>query len=332
MAPSVGIAPPDDGGARPKAPKEFVILADLLQRLADFAALIELGDLMRSLAMSLLVPVAFLGVVLLFERRAKADRYRYASRSFANDVLYTLFYKGGFYNVLMLAAVTNAVEPRLAFIQLDLSQWIPWPIGLAIFWVGGDFVTYWWHRLQHANRFLWAFHTVHHSQERLTLFTASRRHPLENLSMDVLLYFGIFHLVLGIPTRGWLPLSALITSVIAIQHAQLDWRFGPFYKVFVSPRFHAFHHSAEPKHANANYGFLFSCWDFLFGTAVPEQALPARYGVDGIEMGESLTRQMILPFRLAWRWRRGIPEAPDGATDRHRDGSVVVPRSGGDSD
>ncbi len=284
----------------------------LLQRVAQFAQLIDLGTLAKSTLKAFLIYSAFLLAVYLLEGRSGADSARYRTRNFANDVLYTLFYKGGFYTILLLAAVTNALEPRLGFLQLNLLQGLPWPVGLALFWILGDFVTYWWHRLQHANRFLWAFHSIHHSQERMTLFTASRRHPLENLSMDVLLYFVLFHMVLGIPTRGWVPLGMVITCIAAIQHAQLDWRFGPFYRLFVSPRFHSYHHSVEARHANANYGFLFSCWDYLFGTAVSEPLPPARYGVEGLNMPERLTDHLLNPFRLLWRWRRG-PEAASAA-------------------
>lgn len=285
----------------------------LLQRVAQIALLIDLGPLVRSTLKAFLIYSAFLLAVYLFERRSGADPARYRTRNFANDVLYTLFYKGGFYTILLLAAVTNALEPRLAFLQLNLLRGLPWPVGLALFWVLGDFVTYWWHRLQHANRFLWAFHSIHHSQERMTLLTAFRRHPLETLSMNVLLYFGLFHMVLGIPTQGWVPLAVVITCITAIQHAQLDWRFGPLHRLLVSPRFHAYHHSVEPRHANANYGFLFSCWDYLFGTAVSESLPPARYGVEGLNMPERMTNHLLNPFRLLWRWRRAAPVSPQAS-------------------
>ena len=283
-------------------------------KLAELTALTHLDQLVKSAAYALVVYSGFLLAVYVLEARAGADRARYRTRHFANDVVYTLFYRGGFYNLFILAAVTNALEPRLGFLQLDLLRSLPWPVGLAVYWIGGDFAMYWWHRLQHSNRFLWALHSVHHSQERMTLFTASRRHPLEALSLNLLIFFGIFHLLLGIPTRGWMPLAAVITSVLAIQHSQLDWRLGPLYRVLVSPRFHSFHHSTEPAHANANYGFLFSCWDFLFGTAVPEQPRPARYGVDGLDMAETLKSQLLAPFRLMWRWRRRPAPRPDTPT------------------
>ena len=290
-------------------------MTDFLTRLAELASLFHLQELAKSLARALLVYSAFFIVVYALEVRAGADRARYRTRNFFNDIVYTLFYRGALYNVLILAAITNALEPRLGSLRLDLLGGAPWPVQLAIFWVGGDFVMYWWHRLQHSNRFLWALHSVHHSQEHMTLLTAARRHPLETLSLDVLIFFGIFHVLLGVPTRGWLPLAALITSILAIQHAQLDWRLGPLYRVLVSPRFHSFHHSTDPAHLNANYGFLFSTWDYLFGTAVPEQPRPARYGVDGLDMKETLTSQLVMPFRMMWRWRRRVeprlePPAP----------------------
>jgi len=261
-------------------------------------------QLVRSAGHAVLVYLGFFLAVLLFEGRGGADTSRYRSRHFINDVAYTLFYRGGFYNVLMLAVVTNALGSRLDVLRLDLLRGLPWYVGLTIFWVAGDFAMYWWHRFQHANRFLWALHSVHHSQEELNLFTASRRHPLENLMLDVLIFFVLFNLILGIPTQGWMPLAAIITSLTAIQHAQLDWRFGPLYRLVVSPHFHSFHHSASPEHLNANFGFLFSFWDYLFGTAVRQRDRPTRYGVDGIDYGESLARQLVSPFKLMWRWRK----------------------------
>ena len=290
-------------------------MESLAERIAQFVLLLGLGPLAMSAIKAFLVYSAFLLAVYLFERRAGVDAARYRTRNFANDILYTLFYKGGFYNILILAVLTNALGEKLGFLQLHLLRGLPWQVGLLVFWVAGDFVTYWWHRLQHANRFLWAFHSIHHSQEQLTLFTASRRHPLEELSMDVLLYFVLFHMLLGIPTKGWMPLGVFLTCIAAIQHAQLDWRFGPLYRVFVSPRFHSYHHSVEPRHANANYAFLFSFWDYLFGTAVSDPLPPTKYGVAGIDMGERLTNHLLNPFRLLWRWRRGTATTPSPAPE-----------------
>jgi hypothetical protein len=74
----------------------------LLQRVAQFALLIDLGPLAKSAIKAFLIYSAFLLAVYLFERRSGADAARYRTRNFAIDVLYTLFYKGGFYGILVL--------------------------------------------------------------------------------------------------------------------------------------------------------------------------------------------------------------------------------------
>jgi sterol desaturase/sphingolipid hydroxylase (fatty acid hydroxylase superfamily) len=279
--------------------------AHLSPAVLDFAERVHAGQIVASMFWAIGVYGAIFGIVYLLERRAGRDTARYRTRNFVNDVLYTIFYKGGFFDVLLLVTVTNAFESRLAGVRVHVLDGLPWLAGLLLYWIAGDFVTYWWHRLQHSNRILWAFHSVHHSQVQVTMFTASRRHVLEMLSM-VMLYFLGFHILLGIPTRGWMPLTAVITCLVAIQHAQLDWHLGPFSRIFVSPRFHAFHHSAETRHTNSNFGFLFSTWDYLFGTAVAEECLPARYGVDGLDMQESLWSQLITPFQLLRRHPRQV--------------------------
>ena len=285
----------------------------LLEQLIAWARLVQALPLVRSAGLAMLIYTAFFLGVFLLERRAGVDVGRYRARNFYNDVAYTLFYKGGFYNVLMVAAVTNALQPQLPFLQLNLLHDLPWYAGLAVFWIGGDLAFYWLHRLQHANRFLWALHTVHHSQEHLNLFTAQRRHPIESLIGTVLIFNVGFHWVLGVPTQGWLPLAVAVTCVSTLQHAQLDWRFGPLHRIIASPAFHAFHHSTDPRHANANFAFLFSAWDYLFGTAVTEQRRPERYGIDGIDYRESLASQLVTPFRLMWRWRHAPPPSTEAA-------------------
>jgi sterol desaturase/sphingolipid hydroxylase (fatty acid hydroxylase superfamily) len=101
----------------------------------------------------------------------------------------------------------------------------------------------------------------------------------------------------------------------ALQHAQLDWRFGPLYRVVVSPVFHSIHHSAEPRHHNRNYSAMFSIWDYLFGTAAVSATRPRVYGVEGLAMAESLPAQLFTPFRMLARKRAAL--AQDGTPSGH---------------
>ncbi len=290
-------------------------MTGLLQRLAELAELIHLVTLAKSMANALVVYGGFVVVVYLLERRAGTDVARYRSRNFANDVLYMFLYRGGFFSIFVLAAIVNALDTHVGFLRLKLLSGLPWPLGLALFWIGGDFLLYWWHRLQHSSRFLWAFHSVHHSQSELTVLSSWRRHPFEMMATDLFIFIGVFQMLLGVPTRGWLPLGVAVTCLQALQHSQLDWRYGRLGRLVVSPHFHAFHHSVDRHQSDANFGLMFSCWDYLFGTAVDAPARPARYGVADIEFHESLINQFMTPIRLAWRWRRGaeVASAPPAA-------------------
>ena len=60
---------------------------------------------------------------------------------------------------------------------------------------------------------------------------------------------------------------ALIFFQGSLIHSNLNWDFGPLKYVFVSPRFHRYHHSTVDASRHKNFGGLFSFWDYLFGTA-----------------------------------------------------------------
>ena len=111
--------------------------------LSELILLVRGFELVQSAGYAALVYSGFFLIVFLFEKREGADTTRYRTRNFANDILYTLFYKGGFYHVLLLAAVTNALGARLDFLRLSLLRDLPWFVGLAIFWIVGDLAMYW---------------------------------------------------------------------------------------------------------------------------------------------------------------------------------------------
>ncbi|HEX9580957.1 MAG TPA: sterol desaturase family protein [Gemmatimonadales bacterium] len=280
----------------------------------DLVATLRLGELTRS---ALFGTALLLGVVILVqlaERRQGVSSRRLLSKHFATDAAWALFYRSGVYVMFILSVVTNALGARLEFLRLELLPNMPSIIAVPIYLIVGDFVLYWIHRLQHAVPMLWAFHTVHHSQEQLNTLTQYRRHPLEMLYAQVVM-FVVFVLILGIPMRTWIPLYAILVALQALQHAELNWRFGPGYPVVVSPVFHSIHHSTDPAHANRNFGAMFSFWDYVFGTAITHAPRPVRYGVPGLEMKESLLAHLVTPFGLLARQfapRRPTREDPEG--------------------
>jgi sterol desaturase/sphingolipid hydroxylase (fatty acid hydroxylase superfamily) len=146
-----------------------------------------------------------------------------------------------------------------------------------------DFARYQSHRLHHRIPALWEFHKVHHSAEVLTVFTNYRNHPIETV-VELLLRMIATALVAGV-FGAFYPAGLVEYTVINygaltfvyyltahLRHSHVPFDFGPLRTVLISPRMHQLHHSAEQRHFDKNFGFMFSFWDRLAGTLY----LPAR--------------------------------------------------------
>jgi sterol desaturase/sphingolipid hydroxylase (fatty acid hydroxylase superfamily) len=268
----------------------------LIELLAKHPALYEL---VISTLIGLGVYAVCALIVIAAELSHGGDLRIYRTRSALIDLAYAVFYKCSIYNVLVFPLYALLV-PRLQFLRVNALAAMPAVWSVLLGWLIFDFLNYWTHRMQHAISPLWAFHSVHHTQTHLTFLSANRIHAFEQLYIGVLMLVPAF--LLGIPQPRWLPILFVQIFSETLQHAQLDWSFGPLRRLFVSPVTHAIHHSAEGHQYNANYGRVLAVWDVLFGTYVFERG-PRRFGVDGMDVPDRLGAQFIHPFRLlAARW------------------------------
>lgn len=137
------------------------------------------GSLERGFAGAALYLVALYVVVLAIETAYGARTRNYRTRDFGHDVAYYFYYRSGFHRLFVTAAFFAALSAPLSFLDLKLLTPLPPLAQLAIGLVVTDFSMYWLHRAQHHFRFLWAFHSMHHSQEHLTFASYLRFHPVE---------------------------------------------------------------------------------------------------------------------------------------------------------
>ena len=87
-----------------------------------------------------------------------------------------------------------------------------------------------------------------------------------------------------------------------LNHANLDWSYGPLGYVLNNPRMHIWHHAKAlpPEHKyGMNFGLSLSIWDYLFGTAyVPKSGKDIEIGFDGDErFPHDFTGQLTYPFK-----------------------------------
>ena len=271
------------------------------------------SKLAKSMAAAILLFGGLFIVVALSEVKEGASVKRYATRNVFNDLIYGLFYQGGIYILLVYAPFFHFVRAKLSLFDLHLLSRMPAYLSLPLYFLAIDFCGYWIHRLQHT-RLIWPFHSVHHSQTQLSFFTLYRFHLLEQFVTSATVIIPL--LILGAQPKTWLPLQFLHNLLTALPHAELNWRLGPFYRVFNGPVFHSIHHSPEPRFFNKNFGMFFSFWDFLFGTAVDTPERCRVYGVAGLDMPETISRQFVTPFRMLYRQSFATPNPEQHAVPR----------------
>lgn len=136
-----------------------------------------------------------------------------------------------------------------------------------LIWILGflcdDFSYYWFHRLGHTVRVLWAGHVVHHSSGYCNFSTALRNGWLSILYKPVFWYW--------MAALGFSPLMMNVYFSINATyqffcHTQLlkvpEW----VEKIFVTPRSHVVHHGVNQEYVDKNYGGVLIIFDRIFGT------------------------------------------------------------------
>lgn len=153
-----------------------------------------------------------------------------------------------------------------------------------------DFFAYWGHRLLHS-RALWHTHAFHHSPRHLYVLSGSRASLPHIMVLFAgpslgLVLFPIYEMPTVFLVISWSQAlnQHIIHSNLKIPFArQLEY-------VFITPRFHFVHHSADRRFSDNNFGFLLSIWDRLFGTYVypdtvnEEQPLGLAYANSNLRM------------------------------------------------
>lgn len=140
----------------------------------------------------------------------------------------------------------------------------------------GDLLLYWGHRLQHHNEFLWRFHGVHHTAERLDFLAAHREHPLDGVYTRLIV--NLPAVALGLPMAEIMGLITFRGLWATFIHANVHIPVGPLRMLVGSPRLHHWHHALQ---RNAgNYANLAPWIDWLFGTYRCPPRSPAKVGTD----------------------------------------------------
>lgn len=153
-------------------------------------------------------------------------------------------------------------------IHLSGRGWM-FPVSLLTTLALVDLVDYAFHRLEHRVPWLWAMHSLHHSDSEMNATTAYRHFWLDRALQAIafiplwLLVHPDFGVMLGVIVAGWV-LAAFEHSNIRVGHSWL----------IVTPQFHRVHHSILQEHYDRNFAGFLPLWDVLFGTYLEPDGFP----------------------------------------------------------
>lgn len=221
--------------------------------------------------------------------------------------------------VLLVGAVANALQAfydaRLAFLTIEAATEWPLRLQLTAGILLGEFLLWFHHLLRHRWKVLWAFHSVHHSQRDLNVFTEDRVHFVDMLVAAVVSFIPLY--MFQVPELQAAAVVALYRSIHArLLHTNTRLSFGRLGWLLVSPQFHRVHHSLDPDPRDTNYGVVLSVFDHLFGTAsrdrhsypatgIVDARFPCEASVPWWLLPVNCARQMVYPFvRLGLDLRR----------------------------
>ena len=275
-----------------------------------------LSQIEKNCVVALIVGAILYVLVYFAERVCRTRTDHYSSKDFYYDVVYWFYYRGGFHYLLLVSVIFPPVDQPPPFLDLKLLAGLPIAAQVVVVLVVADVAAYWVHRAMHKFRFLWAFHAMHHAEEGVNFASSARFHPVE-----MICFYGWYYaltLILGADPHGIVLIMILNELQFAAQHTQISWKLGPLYKVFVTPSFHAYHHSTDPAHYGKHYSAsVFSFWDYIFGTAVrDDDPAPARLGLDFVRM-PTFASTLLTPFRLLFEFY-GLTGRVDAFTGKSR--------------
>lgn len=266
----------------------------------------------------------FIGIaaILLLEKLFPAKpQQKIFSKSFAQDTVW-LFLEACF-EATIIVAYTNFLssiyKQHLSFLTITPIQQLPPAVSFTIGVLAGDFLGWFHHWVRHKVPWFWEFHTIHHSQKELNMFTDLRYHVVEYMVTRTIKTFPL--LIVGVNTYGVLLFALFHTWYTRLYHGNIKSNFGPLRYVFVTPQSHRIHHSIEARHQDKNFGVLFSIWDRMFGTqyhgcseypdtGIADHHFPFEHNIKGFDLLLNPIRQHIYPFisiarSLKKKWGQG---------------------------
>ena len=160
------------------------------------------------------------------------------------------------------------------------------------------------HRCEHRFQLLWAFHKVHHSEERMNVLTAGRDHFLQTLWRSFFSFLTI-GLVIDLDYKQAAVTAGYAYSVLMLwsmfYHSSIRVELPWLDRIVVTPQVHRIHHSILAEHQDKNFADMFPLFDIIGGTYfAPRRGEFPQTGLSSGERHRNAWQALVAPF-LSWK-------------------------------
>jgi sterol desaturase/sphingolipid hydroxylase (fatty acid hydroxylase superfamily) len=204
-------------------------------------------------------------IIIIFERlRPYRKGLPFFRDGFWVDLVWYTLIQSYFLKIIIFDYIIQPINHSINWSDYQfVKHWsVAWQV--IFFTITHDFYIYWFHRLQHANKFLWRTHEAHHSGKEVDFLQGSRSNIVEIIINQTIEFLPI--IVLGAAPEV-LPIKLMLDGMFGMFiHANIDVKLGNWKYIFNSPELHLWHHSNYQEVFHANFSTKFSVWDYLFKT------------------------------------------------------------------
>lgn len=190
-------------------------------------------------------------------------------------VWYTLI-QSYFLKILIFDFIILPLQPHFSLLTFHFSN-LSLFTQVIFFLVTHDLYIYWFHRLQHTNKWLWRTHEAHHSVTQVDWLAGSRSHVFEIIINQTIEFAPI--ILLGADPVV-IPVKALLDATWGMYiHSNINVKSGWLQYIINGPEMHQWHHADHKEVFFANYSTKFAFWDWIFGTAYLPNHKPFKWGI-----------------------------------------------------
>ena len=236
------------------------------------------------------------GAIPLFKLSYRKNKLSHAWVNFGFTIIHLIIHTGLAVFIVLLSDWCRSTGWGMVY-WIKAGVWGAIIIGVLAL----DFSSWLAHWVMHKNSFLWRFHLIHHSDNKVDVTTGLRHHPGDSFLRGIFFLLLIF--VSGAPMYSVMIYQTLVVITTAFTHANISLpsRFDKMLSwLIISPNMHKVHHHWKQPYTDTNYGAVFSIWDRVCGTFAMLAVAEIKYGLDHDypnEKDEDFLELMKAPFK-----------------------------------